>query len=224
MNKAKQIWGKIKGNIENEELILSNYSTARAISMPKNILFTLSRYKFAAKMMPQNKTIKILELGCGDGFASLILAENGHNVVGVDFDASAIEHANKTINKKNMVFKEGDFLGKKYGFFEAVVSFDVIEHIFPSDENAFMKTIISNLKKTGICLIGTPNKTAAKYASKASKLGHVNLYTAERMYNMMNKYFNFVFIFGMNDEVLHTGFPSMSHYIIALGCGKKQSK
>ena len=40
----------------------------------------------------------------------------------------------------------------------------------------------------------------------------------------MNKFIsviNNVFIFGMNYELVHTGFQPMCHYIMALACGKK---
>jgi hypothetical protein len=36
----------------------------------------------------------------------------------------------------------------------------------------------------------------------------------------MAKFFHHVFIFSMNDEVVHTGFYPMAHYLLALGCGK----
>ena len=38
---------------------------------------------------------------------------------------------------------------------------------------------------------------------------------------LMEKYFKRVFMFGMNDEVLHTGYPAMCHYIFGMGVGPK---
>ena len=35
------------------------------------------------------------------------------------------------------------------------------------------------------------------------------------------KYFNNYFIFGMNDEVIHTGYPNMCHYLWLIGTGIK---
>ena len=35
-------------------------------------------------------------------------------------------------------------------------------------------------------------------------------------------YFNNVFIFSMNDEVVHTGFFPMAQYLIAVCCSKKK--
>jgi len=37
---------------------------------------------------------------------------------------------------------------------------------------------------------------------------------------MLKNYFNNVFLFSMNDEVVHTGFNKMAHYLIAICCAK----
>lgn len=52
-------------------------------------------------------------------------------------------------------------------------------------------------------------------------MSHINLYSHERLKGLMCGYFHNVFMFGMNDEVVHTGFPSMAHYLFAVGAGVK---
>ncbi|MCA6302689.1 MAG: hypothetical protein IM629_12150, partial [Phenylobacterium sp.] len=37
----------------------------------------------------------------------------------------------------------------------------------------------------------------------------------------MLKFFSNVFLFSMNDEVVHTGFAPMAHYLFAIGAGKR---
>jgi hypothetical protein len=37
----------------------------------------------------------------------------------------------------------------------------------------------------------------------------------------MERYFHAVFLFSMNDEVVHTGFAPMAHYLIAVCTGKR---
>ncbi|MCX5711820.1 MAG: class I SAM-dependent methyltransferase [Candidatus Omnitrophica bacterium] len=187
------------------------------------MLFTLSRYKFAAKMLPADKSTKVLELGCQEGLGTIMLAECGQQVLGLDFDKEAILYAQKNLKHNNITFRCADFIGKKYGKFRSVVSLDVIEHIRPELEDRFLKTICLNLDKNGFALIGTPNITTDKYASKYSRLGHVNLFSPERLDRLLRKYFDNVFIFGMNDEVIHTGFYPMCHYIMALGSGLKKA-
>jgi hypothetical protein len=39
---------------------------------------------------------------------------------------------------------------------------------------------------------------------------------------LMIRYFENVFMFGMNDEIVHTGYAPMCHYIWALAVGVRQ--
>lgn len=217
---SNNTWDEVRRYIGNNQLLLGNVYSRTAFFAPRRLLFVFSRYKFAAKLLPQDHSVKVLELGCSEGFPTLLLAENGHHIVAVDFDEAAISHAKKNIIKNNISFIYDDFIGKIYGEFKAVVSLDVIEHIETASEDRFMETICSNLEPQGFAVIGTPNITAQEYASEGSKIGHINLYSAERLLALMQKYFHNVFLFGMNDEVVHTGFYPMCHYMIVIGCGK----
>lgn len=71
-------------------------------------------------------------------------------------------------------------------------------------------------------MIGTPNITASPYASKASELGHVNLFTQERLISKLKESFHQVLPFGINDEIVHTGFSSMAHYLVCVACHKNK--
>lgn len=187
---------------------------------PKRLGFVLSRYKFSSKMLGKRKSI--LELGCSDGIGTTILAENTEAYMGVDLDRPALEAAKGNLHDPRFIFKHDDFMGKTYGEFDGVVSLDVVEHILPEFEKIYFETVYANLSENGICVIGTPNITSAPYASKASQLGHVNMFTQDRLVETMKRYFHQVFPFGMNDEMMHTGFGSMAHYILCVGCHKKE--
>lgn len=54
------------------------------------------------------------------------------------------------------------------------------------------------------------------YASKASKITQINLYNHERLHSLMSNYFENVFMFSMNDEVILTGFESMPTIFLQL--------
>ena len=105
--------------------------------------------------------------------------------------------------------------------FDAAFSLDVIEHVPNNLENDFMKNIADSLKNDAIAIIGTPNINAQEYASAGSKEGHINLKSAKTLRTLIEKYFQNVFIFSMNDEVVHTGFYPMANYILGMGVGKK---
>jgi SAM-dependent methyltransferase len=199
--------------------VLGRVWSFNLLTDPKRLAFVLARYQFAAKMTGRNK--RVLELGCSEGIGTPILAEFAAQYTGVDMDASAIATASENWESGQCRFIEADFLGREFGNFDSIVSLDVIEHIYPEYEPLFFQTVAQNLGEDGICLIGTPNVTSSPYASVGSQRGHVNLYDAGRFEAAMRTVFHNVFMFGLNDEVLHTGFAPMAHYLMALGCSKR---
>jgi len=49
-----------------------------------------------------NDKLKILDLGCGPGLYTELLAKRGHQVTGIDFSASSIEYARSAAAEKNL--------------------------------------------------------------------------------------------------------------------------
>ena len=221
MKQAKELWQKVMSVKSKQEIVMGPYYSHQVKDEPKTLLFTLARYKFASRLLGEEKNMSVLELGCNEGLGTNLLSKVSQKVVGVDFDEDSIVFAKSNFADGDIDFECSDFLDRKYGSFDAVVSIDVIEHISPEDEIKYLNTIHKNLKQDGFCIIGTPNITAREYASRESQIGHVNLYSAERLRDTFEKIFYRVFLFGMNDEVVHTGYYPMCHYIFLLGVGKK---
>lgn len=223
----KDIWDNVKEIIGNRRLTLGNHWSFNLRNDPKRLPFVLSRYKFAAKMACKNTSV--LELGCSEGIGTPLLAEFATRYVGVDMDGEAIEAARRNFSspasddedKTTREFIADDFLNKTYGSFDAVVSLDVVEHIVPEIEEQYFDTVAANLTDEGIAVVGTPNETSDQYASAMSKAGHVNLFTAEHLMQAMSRVFHNVLPFGINDEVVHTGYAPMTHYLVFVGCNKR---
>lgn len=183
---------------------------------PKRLGFVLARYQFAARMACRDGSV--LELGCSEGIGAPILARQAHSYLGVDIDAPAIEYARLNWADARLRFLDEDFMGKDYGRFDTIVSMDVVEHIYPEFADHYWQTVRRNLSETGVALIGTPNLSAAPYASEASMRGHVNLYDARRLLAAMQRICHHSFLFGINDEVVHTGYYPMCHFLVVMGC------
>lgn len=185
---------------------------------PRHLAFTLARYKHVAKLLHGKKDA--LEIGCGDGFALGIVQQEVPKVHGLDFDSHFVECARKTW-KGNNAFKFfvedmlNDSLQPKQQY-EAVYSLDVIEHINPSEEDLFIKNSLKFLLPDGVAVIGSPTLESQEYASKWSKQGHVNCKSGYELKALLENYFKQVFLFGMNDETLHTGYSKMAHYNLLL--------
>jgi len=223
--KAKRFYVKVKQSekINNLKTILPPNLSEVLIKDPKWLNFHLSRYKFVAKMLNSYKNV--LEIGCWGGTASLIVAQVVKRLTAIDFFKDHIYEAKKytQLLAKNINFLGHDIIDSpiKNKFFDAAYSIDVIEHIDPKQENKFMENIIKSLTKDGILILGTPSKESQKYASKEAKKTHINCKTGKQLYNFGKKYFKNIFIFGMNDEVIHTGYLPMCQYLFILCTGKK---
>ena len=107
------------------------------------------------------------------------------------------------------------------GKFDAVYSLDVLEHIDPANEDLFMSNMLESLNAGGVAIVGMPSLESQAHASPQSKEGHVNCKTGKGLKQFLEKYFNNVFVFSMNDEVIHTGFYPMAHYLMAICCDKR---
>ncbi|MCA1558156.1 MAG: SAM-dependent methyltransferase, partial [Acidobacteria bacterium] len=105
--------------------------------------------------------------------------------------------------------------------FDAAYTLDVIEHVRQEDEDQFVSNIAASLKEQGVLIVGTPSIQSQVYASEYSKMGHINCKDHKQLKELMQKYFHNVFIFSMNDEVVHTGYYPMAHYLFALCVGRK---
>jgi len=188
---------------------------------PKRLLFSLARYKFAAKMLSGKE--RVLEIGCGDAVCTRIVLQEVGSVVAVDADPIFVEDAVSRAEKEwPLDVRTHDILtGPVAGHFHAAYSLDVIEHIPREQTHAFMQNICRSLAKDGVLIVGTPSLNSQAYASEMSRRGHINCMNAPELRTVMSRYFENVFMFSMNDEVVHTGFHSLAHYLLGLGVGVK---
>jgi 2-polyprenyl-3-methyl-5-hydroxy-6-metoxy-1,4-benzoquinol methylase len=107
------------------------------------------------------------------------------------------------------------------GKFDAAYSLDVFEHILPDKADLFVGNIAKSITKMGVAIIGSPSLQSQAYASKGSKAGHVNCMDGNEYKKLMERHFENVFLFSMNDEVVHTGFHAMAHYLFVICVGPK---
>ena len=197
---------------------------------PRHLLFTFARYKFVAKMLAGRQLV--LEVGCGECLGAWIVLQEVQYMVAADFDPLLMEDARRRYysclsdRRPDLVihdFLEGPLSEYNSGWrqFDAVYALDVLEHIRPDAERKFLGNAFASLKSSGVAIIGMPSLESQQYASEQSSQGHVNCKSGENLRSLMEEYFDNVFLFSMNDEVVHTGFVKMAHYLLALCCGKK---
>lgn len=188
---------------------------------PKRLAFTLSRYKFVAKMLAGRK--HVLEVGCADAFGTRIVCQEVDEVTAVDFDPIFVEDANKRMRSKwrFRCFAHDMLAGPVPGAFDGAYALDVLEHIAPENEAKFLTNLTLSLAPHGAVIVGMPSLESQAYASEISRAGHVNCKSMPDLRQTMEKYFFNVFMFSMNDEVVHTGYHKMAHYLMALCCERR---
>lgn len=190
---------------------------------PRGLLFILSRYKFVAKMLSGKQ--RVVEIGCGDAFGTRVVQQEVRAVTASDFDPVFIDDARKRMAAEGWACETvvHDILTGPVppGGFDAAYSLDVFEHILPENEDLFVGNIARSLTRTGVAVIGSPSLQSQVYASEGSKAGHVNCKDGQDYRRVMERHFDNVFLFSMNDEVVHTGFTPMAHYLFALCVGPR---
>lgn len=183
---------------------------------PKRVVFVLSRYKFVAKMLAGKS--QVLEVGCADAFGSHLVADAVGQLTVSDFDPVFIESVKNNARydwQKNAQVHDilAGATDKKY---DAVYCLDVFEHIVPEQENVILSNLKQSTHDNGIAIIGIPSLESQQYASPQSIEGHVNCKSGNDFKTLLEQHFQHVFLFSMNDEVVHTGFYPMAHYLFAL--------
>ena len=204
------------------EVPLGPWTSYSLMYDPKHMAFVLSRYKFVAKML-QGRS-RVMEIGSGDGFGLPLVAQAVEHVYAVDWDSRLLEgNARRLAHLRNVTYVHAD-LNKEPPPINVDTAYwvDVLEHLDVGTESTVIENILRCLPDDGVLLTGTPNSVAAQHASPQSKALHINLKSMDELRTLMERYFRNVFMFGMNDEVLHTGYAPMCHYIWSLAVGVRR--
>ena len=107
----------------------------------------------------------ILDLGCGGGILSEALAEEGANVTAIDQSTKLINEAKKRAKSKKLKIdyqcQSIKSLKAKRARFDIILCMEVIEHV--QDYRGFIKLAFECLKKDGIIIFSTINKSVLSY-------------------------------------------------------------
>jgi ubiquinone/menaquinone biosynthesis C-methylase UbiE len=99
---------------------------------------------------------RILEVGCGIGSLTAELSRKGYNITGTDISSEAIKYGLEKYGDINLMVQPAEDLSFEDGAFDAVLSFDLFEHIAEIDKH--ISEVRRVLRPGGYYLFQTPNK------------------------------------------------------------------
>ncbi len=115
------------------------------------------RYAFARNFVAGRR---VLDVACGEGYGSALLAGVAASVVGVDIAESAVAHARVAYAQRaNLRFEHGSAAAMPIadGTVDVVVSFETIEHLPQADQPRMAAEVARVLAPDGILILSAPN-------------------------------------------------------------------
>lgn len=143
-----------------------------------------ARYRWAAKILPSESLI--IDMACGIGYGSNIMAQAGHKCIAVDRDEEALAFGNEHWKHENVQFAQGDadtLTGGAIGEFDAAVCFETIEHI--QDPKPLLNSLRASAK---VLLVSVPNEEVMpwKRPDGATTAFHFRHYTKDQFEKLLN--------------------------------------
>jgi SAM-dependent methyltransferase len=110
-------------------------------------------YEFAAPLVAGRT---VLEVGCGEGYGTELLARTAQRVLGIDYDALTTAHARATYRTPWFARANLAALPVPSGSVDVVATLQVIEHVWNHGE--FVRECLRVLRPGGLFLVTTPNR------------------------------------------------------------------
>jgi 2-polyprenyl-3-methyl-5-hydroxy-6-metoxy-1,4-benzoquinol methylase len=142
--------------------------------------------------------LRVLDMACGEGYGSNVLAQTARSVVGLDANPEAHEHARLRYRRSNLRFERGmvETYGEPGGY-DAVVFLQTIEHV--QDPEAVLRHIGSLLTPGGVAYVSTPNvlTLAPPGEAKSGNPWHIREYRAAEFERLCRSAFTHVDVLGL---------------------------
>jgi 2-polyprenyl-3-methyl-5-hydroxy-6-metoxy-1,4-benzoquinol methylase len=140
--------------------------------------------------------LDVVDLACGEGYGSAVLAAGARSVVGVEANPYAFEHARLRYVRPNLRFVR-DMVERFHEPCDAVVLLQTIEHV--ADPDAVLERIAGMLRPGGAAYVSTPNvlTLAPAGAERSDNPWHLREYRAAQFRELCAAHFGAVELLGL---------------------------
>ena len=155
----------------------------------------LAVYRWIA---PRCGGLRVVDMACGEGYGSAVLAEHAADVTGVDANPEAHEHARLRYGRPGLRFERGLVEEWDDGApWDAIVFLQTIEHV--QDPAALLRRFGELLAPGGVAYVSTPNRLtlAPAGADRSDNPWHVREYTPEEYRDLVAPEFGSVELLGL---------------------------
>lgn len=139
---------------------------------------------------------RVIDMACGEGYGSSVLARAARSVVGVDANPEAHEHARLRYRAPNLRFERALVEGfEEHG--DAIVFLQTIEHL--QDAAGTLEHFRSLVGQSGVVFLSTPNvlTLAPKGAERSDNPWHIHEYRQAEFRSLCESHFATVELYGL---------------------------
>lgn len=144
------------------------------------------RYGWARRLV---RGLDVLDCACGEGYGTHLLAATARSATGVDVDADSVAHARTRYGGDGVEFIQADALDLPFddGRFDAVVSFETLEHL--AEHDALLAEFRRVLKPGGFVVLSSPDRKTYSDDSGFVNEFHVRELYRDELEELLGKHF-----------------------------------